>query len=124
MLYKIRLELARCKDYPEGAHDIGYEFAAPLTPDGHIDAEGWQKDRAHCRVLRFDRDAEHEVGHLIRKQGGSWAFHYDIHGDEDDDDAGYRFANHTFKPGEYVSVREDDDLVAYQVKRVQLVEID
>lgn len=125
MLYKIRLELARCKEYPEGAHDIGYEFAAPLTSDGHIDAEAWQKNRDHCRVLRFRRDEENEVGHLVRRPGGSWAFHYDIHaagqpGDEDDE-AGYRFANHAFRIGEYVSVREDDELLPYQVKRVQPV---
>jgi hypothetical protein len=38
-LSKIRLELARCKEYPEGAHDIGYEFAAPLTADSRIDGD-------------------------------------------------------------------------------------
>jgi hypothetical protein len=121
MLYKIRLELARCKDYPEGAHDIGYEFAAPLTLEGHIDAEGWHKDRAHCRVVRFRRGEDDDVGHVIRKPGGSWAFHYDIHSDGEDDESGYRFANHVFRTGEYVSVREDDALLAYQVTRVQAV---
>ena len=118
MLYKIRLELARCKNYPEGAHDIGYEFAAPLTPEGHIDAERWHKDREHCRVVRFRRGEENDVGHVVRRPGGSWAFHYDIHSDGEDDESGYRFGNHVFRTGEYVSVREDDALQAYQVKRV------
>jgi hypothetical protein len=120
-LSKIRLELARCKEYPEGAHDIGYEFAAPLTDDGRIDAESWLKNRDHCRVRRFRPDEEDDIGHLVRKRGGSWAFHYDIHSDEEEDEAGYRFGDHIFRPGEYVSVREDDELMAYKVVRVMKV---
>ena len=52
------------------------------------------------------------------KRGGSWAFHYDIHSDAEEDEAGYRFADHAFRPGEYVSVREDDELIAYKVVQV------
>lgn len=121
MLQKIRLELARCKEYPDGAHNIGYEFAAPLTAEGRIDAVEWQKQKDHCRVVRFRPGEADDVGHLIRKPGGSWAFHYDIHSDEEDDEAGYRFGDHVFRLGEYVSVREDDALLPYQVKRVQQV---
>ena len=61
-LSKIRLELARCKEHPDGAHDIGYEFAAPLKED--------------------------------------------------------RFGDHAFRLGEYLSVREDDELMPYKVVRV------
>lgn len=120
-LSKIRLELARCKEYPEGAHDIGYEFAAPLTAEGRIDGDGWLKDRDHCRVRRFRPGEEDDIGHLVRKRGGSWAFHYDIHSDEEEDEAGYRFADHVFRVGEYVSVREDDELMAYKVVQVMKV---
>jgi hypothetical protein len=118
MLYKIRLELARCKEHPEGASDIGYEFAAPLTVEGRIDAAAYGRDKARCRVVRFRRNEEDDIGHLIRKPGGSWAFHYDIASDGEDDEAGYRFADHIFKVGEYVSIREDEELLPYQVKRV------
>ena len=62
-------------------------------------------------MRRFWGDAEEEIGHLIRKPGGSWAFHYDILGDPDDDEAGYRFNQHRFMPGEYVSIREHDDVL-------------
>jgi hypothetical protein len=117
-LSKIRLELARCKEHPDGAHDIGYEFAAPLKDDGHIDAEGWVAQRDHCRVRRFRPKEEDDIGHLLRKPGGSWAFHYDIHSDDEEDEAGYRFGDHVFKVGEYVSVREDDELIAYKVVQV------
>jgi hypothetical protein len=88
-LSKIRLELARDHDFPIGSREHGYEFTAPLGPDGRIaDAE---KKRDCCRVRRFWNGHPDEVGHLIRKPGGSWAFHYDLLGDADDDEAGYRF---------------------------------
>lgn len=118
MLHKIRLELARCKGFPEGAPDIGYEFSAPLTSSGKIDADAFQHQKDHCRVVRFRRGEDDDVGHLIRRPGGSWAFHYDIHSDGEDDESGYRFGDHVFRTGEYVSIREDDELLPYQVKRV------
>ena len=39
-------------------HDdaIGYEFAAPLDPEGRLMPDLWKKHRDHCRVRRF-----HEV---------------------------------------------------------------
>jgi len=56
----------------------------------------------------------------IRKPGGSWAFHYDLHGDVDDDESGYRFGNHRFIPGEYVSIKEHDDVLrTFRVMMVQ-----
>ncbi len=41
-------------------------------------------------------------------RGGQWAFHYDIAGDPDLDEPGYRFGQHLFKVGEYVSLTEQD----------------
>lgn len=108
---KIRLELARDHDFPSGSSRHGYEFTAPLTGEGRIDAGGWRAHRDQCRVRRFWGREEDEVGHLTRKPGGSWAFHYDIHGDEDDDETGYRFGDHAFIPGEYVSIMEHDDVL-------------
>jgi hypothetical protein len=108
-LKKIRLELARDHDFPQGSNQHGYEFVAPIDPDGHLDADGWKEHRSQCRVRRFWGDEDEETGHLVRKPGGHWAFHYDIYGQQDDDESGYRFGNHLFKPGEYVSIREHDD---------------
>jgi hypothetical protein len=42
------------------------------------------------------------------KRGNAWTFHYDLHGDPSHDDTGFRFNSHTFAPGEYVSIREQD----------------
>lgn len=50
---RIRLELARDHVFPNGSHDRGYEFAAPIDDDGHIATNEWRKERMRCRVKRF-----------------------------------------------------------------------
>ena len=104
----IRLTLARDHDYPDGSAEHGYEFVAPLGEDGHIDVEEWRKQRARCKVRRFWAGEDDEHGHLIHTRGRTWAFHYDIDGDPDEDESGYRFESHVFAEGEYVSIREHD----------------
>jgi len=122
-LKRIRLELARDPEFPAGSHAHGYSFTAPLDGAGRIDAGAWKAARERCRVRRFWGDEPEQIGHLVRKPGGSWAFHYDIDGDDDDDEAGYRFGDHAFKPGEYVSIREHDDkLRTFHVVAVRDVE--
>ncbi len=106
---RIHLELARSREFPSGSGRHGYDFIAPLDRNGHIDPALWQKYRAHCGVRRFWGDEE-ETGHLVHKPGGPeharWVFDYDATA-EDDDEAGYRFGTHAFRPGEYVSIRDD-----------------
>ena len=53
VLKRIRLNLARSKEFPAGSAKHGYEFVAPLDANGHIDVELWRKYRAHCGVRRF-----------------------------------------------------------------------
>jgi hypothetical protein len=119
VLQRIRLELARDHEFPEGSRDRGYEFAAPLDANGHIDPVAWKAARARCRVKRFWGHQPAEVGHLVRKRGGSWAFHYDVNGRTDDDESGYRFGEHAFRPGEYVSIKEHDGVLrTFRVTRV------
>jgi hypothetical protein len=38
VLKRIRLNLARSKEFPLGSDRHGYEFVAPLDASGHIDA--------------------------------------------------------------------------------------
>lgn len=119
LLRHIHLELARDHDHPSGSAEHRYEFIAPLDQDGHIVAEAWKEVRERCRVKRVAADEPAEVGHLVHKPGGSWAFHYDIHGDPSHDEAGYRFNEHKFVPGEYVSIKEQDGaLRTFLVKAV------
>lgn len=121
MLTKIRLELARDREHPAGSKAIGYEFAAPLDGNGKIDPQEWHKRRDNCRVRRFRPGEADDAGHLIRKPGGAWAFHYDIHSDEEDDETGYRFGDHAFTLGEYVSIREEEGMRTFHVVRLQPV---
>jgi hypothetical protein len=81
MLKRIRLELARSKEFPMGSARHGYEFVAPLDNKGHIDPHLWQKYRQHCGVRRFWNGEDEEIGRLTHKPGGAeharWVFDYD-----------------------------------------------
>ena len=109
-LKRIVLHLARTKEFPNGSYKHGYEFLAPLDASEHIDADAWHGLRERCRVTRFWGGEQADIGHLLRRPGGSWAFHYDIAGDEDDE-AGYRFGSHAFRQGEYVSIKDQDGVL-------------
>ena len=89
-LKRIRLNVARSKQFPEGSVRHGYEFVAPLDADGHIDPKMWRQYRDHCRVRRF-WGSEEQIGQLVHKPGGKeharWVFDYDKTA-EDDDEAG------------------------------------
>ncbi|MFG1463157.1 hypothetical protein V5F77_09650 [Xanthobacter sp. DSM 24535] len=117
---EIRLELAREKDHPEGSRNFGYSFVAPLDENGRINPDLWHTHRDACRVVRFRPGEADDVGHLVRRPGGSWAFRYDVSGDEDDE-SGYRFGDEAFAPGEYVSIREDEEMHTYRVVSVEHV---
>ncbi len=123
LLRLVRLELAREPGHPEGSRDIGYEFIAPVDDSGHIMEEPFRHLKERCRVRRFNGQEPDEVGHVVRKRGGGWAFHYDIHGDPAHDDTGFRLNSHRFVPGEYVSIKEPDGhLMAYRV--ISVLELD
>ena len=106
-LTRVRLELARERGFPDGSRQHGYEMVAPLDGEGRLDADAWKAVRERCRVRRFWGGEADDIGHLIHRRGGSWAFRYDIDGDEDDE-AGYRLEHHAFNLGDYVSIRDED----------------
>jgi hypothetical protein len=123
-LKRIRLNLARSKEFPSGSPQHGYEFVAPLDSKGHIDPALWRQHRDHCRVRRFWAGNDDEIGRLVHKPGGAehagWAFHY-APDTSDDDEAGFRFGSHVFVPGEYVSIRDrdDDEMHTFRVAAVE-----
>jgi hypothetical protein len=122
-LKRIRLHLARSKEFPSGSAHHGYEFVAPLDAKGHIDPHLWQQYRSHCGVRRFWNGADEQVGRLVQKPGGAeharWVFDYDA-SRTDDDESGYRFGTHVFSLGEYVSIRDDaNEVHTFQVKSVE-----
>ena len=123
VLKRIRLNLARSKEFPSGSARHGYEFVAPLDGKGHIDAALWGQHREHCGVRRFWEGEEDQVGRLVHKPGGPeharWVFDYDVTAEEDDE-SGYRFGTHVFAPGEYVSIRDEDgEMHTFQVVSVE-----
>ena len=120
---RITLNLARSKEFPSGSARHGYQFLAPLDRSGHIDSALWHKHRDSCRVRRFWEDEDDEDGRLVHKPGGAeharWVFDYDATR-SDDDEAGYRFGAHAFKPGEYVSIANGDgELHTFRVVSVE-----
>jgi len=120
---RIRLNLARSKEFPQGSPKRGYEFVAPLDASGHIDVALWKQHRDHCRVRRFWEGEDDELGHLVHRPGGPeharWVFDYNPTR-ADDDESGYRFGAHAFRVGEYVSIRDEDgEMHTFQVASVE-----
>jgi hypothetical protein len=105
-LMRIRLELGRVQEFPEGSVRHGYEFVAPLTGDGHIDAESWRAAKAMCTVRRFWGDDPEERG-FLRHLGHGWRFDYPGRPTSDDEPF-FKLDRHTIEPGGYVSVTEHD----------------
>jgi len=124
VLKRIRLNLARSKEFPLGSVKHGYEFVAPLDGKGHIDAHLWQQYRKRCGVRRFWSGEDDKIGRLVHKPGGAeharWVFDYDVER-VDDDESGYRFGVHAFTPGEYVSIRDEEgEMHTFRVASVEL----
>ena len=95
MLKKIRFELARTKEFPEGNARCGYELMAPLDPTGHIDPDGWAKAKDKCTVRRFWERAADEHGKLRKSGQSHWYFDYGP-GTEDDEPV-FKLDRHVFK---------------------------
>jgi hypothetical protein len=102
---RIHLELARTPGFPEGSARHGYDLIAPLTAEGHVDLESWQRNRERCKVTRFWGDSPEENGHLLHVRGG-WCFDYG--GGDDDDELFFKLDRHVFSPGAYVTLSERD----------------
>ncbi|WP_163272986.1 hypothetical protein [Chelativorans alearense] len=114
--HHVRLELAREKGHPLGDRTDGYDLLVPLDAEGRLDPAEWKSHQAACRVRRFRSGHEDLIGRLRRKPGGQWYFDY-AEGEEDDE-AGFRFGDERFVPGEYVSIRSGGTMHTYQVRIV------
>lgn len=116
----IQLELAREPGHPFGDRERIYQFYLPLTEGGHIDTHLWRENAAICRVRRFRPNEVDARGVVTRDDGGRWVFSY-ADGADTDVQAGFRFANERFLPGEHISIREDDGKMhKFQVISVRL----
>src|ERR1051325_10374108 len=103
---RIRLELARSHDFPEGSTRHGYEFTLPLSAEERLDVAAYTRNPQVCTVHRFWEGEGDETGQLIRTGRGGWAFSF--RAGEEDDEPIHRLPDHVFRTGEYLSVREPD----------------
>ena len=122
-LRKVTLHAARSKEFPEGSIRHGYDFVAPLTEDGHIDLEAWKAHRGECFAHRFWAGEPAMQGLLVHRAGGlggsTWAFEWKSPRAGGEAEEGFRFGDHAFRVGEYVSVREaEGDLLTFRVVSV------
>ena len=123
-LRKVTLQAARSKAFPDGSIRHGYDFVAPLTEEGRIDLDAWRVHRGECFAHRFWADEPTMQGLLVHRAGGrggsTWTFEWKSpHAAANDEDEGFRFGDHAFKVGEYVSVREPEGgLLTFRVTSV------
>ena len=101
----------------------GYDFVAPLTDDGHIDLEAWKAHRGECFAHRFWGGEPSLRGLLVHRAGGrggsTWSFEWNKGARNEEEEEGFRFGDHAFKVGEYVSVREEEgELLTFRVTSV------
>jgi hypothetical protein len=52
-LQRVRVELARDHDFPDGSNQHGYEFVLPLDAESRFDTSRWRRDATVCTVRRI-----------------------------------------------------------------------
>jgi len=115
MIRHVRLELARCHEFPEGSAERGYTLLLPLTSAGLLDREEWEQspDRAHFE--RFWNGSD-DHGWLKHDRAGWKLVFADA---PDDEEVIFRGDQHRFVEGEYVTLRErDGEMHTFRVARV------
>ena len=112
---KIRIELAREPDHPEGDAGVAYVILAPLDANDKIDPALWRAHREACRITRSRPSEEDEHGHLVHRQGGGWILHYESN---KPDATGFHFADERFVSGEYVSINEAGKMHTFRVTSI------
>jgi len=115
---RVRLEVARSRDFPEGSNRHGYEFALPLDDDGKFDLAAYKKTPQLATVHRFWPGEGDSTGEILHTGRGRWVFSYDP--GEGDAEAIPHLTEHRFKVGEYLAVREPGG--AEHTFRIVLVE--
>jgi len=98
----IRMELARNPEFPEGSLHHGYLLHAPLDRQGRLDATAYQSERDRAVVEEFWGDKDPKRGRLVHRNRNLWCFSFG----ESDEEPIFHFGDHTFSPGEYLTVRD------------------
>jgi len=102
MLRTVRLELARCRDFPEGSPTHGYELRIPLDARGKLDVGEMPAHRHETTFRRF-WGGEDETGRVHHDHRG-WKLAFSGGPEE----IIFKGDVHRFLPGDYVSIAERD----------------
>ncbi len=105
-LMKVRLELGRTPDYPEGNSLQGYELVLPLDENGYICPAEWRKYKDLCTVRRFGGGFTNRRG-LIRHVGQGWQLDYDPRTDADNEPV-LKLDKHVVASDNYISLSGSD----------------
>lgn len=117
---RIRLELARHPQFPEGSSRHGFELALPLDGDGYIDQHAYQAQPELRRVRRFWDGEEDAVGTIRHMRNGRWLFSF--YPDDRVNEPIPHLAGHRFREGEYISVCDADGKVfTYRVTELRAI---
>ncbi len=120
-LRRITLQLARNPGLPAGDPAQGYFVIAPIDAEDRLDVEAWRANRKACRVYHFHPDTAERADGWLTHRGSHWAFHYDEDQEGEDDDV-FRFGDHVFREGEYVTIaRHGETALTYKVTDISPV---
>jgi hypothetical protein len=116
MMRNVRLELARCTEFPEGSSTHGNELRLPLARNGKLDRDELHKQRGESGFRRFWGEAD-EHGDIKHGHRG-WLLSF-APGTEEDEVI-FNGDEHCFIAGEYVSIKERDGMTrTFHVARVR-----
>jgi hypothetical protein len=101
---RVRLELARSHEFPEGSTRHGYVVVLPLDEAGRIDEASYRKTPELCTLHRFWEGEGDSVGQVVHRGARRWAFAY--HAGREDDEPVPHLSEHVFREGQYLAVRE------------------
>lgn len=104
-MHAVRLELARCREFPEGSKTHGYALRLPLDIEGRLSPSNWSRQRHSAPFVRFWGE-DTEKGRLVHGRHG-WGLVFE---DDNEVEPIFRSAEHRFAEGEYVSITERDGM--------------
>ena len=111
----VRLELARCREFPDGSRTHGYALTLPLDPQGRLTPSNWSRQRHSASFTRFWGE-DSESGRLVHGRHG-WGLAFD---DDSEVEPIFRSVEHRFAEGEYISITERDGMTrTFRVAAVQ-----
>ena len=110
----VHLDLAPEHELPEGSANDRYTLLLPLGPDGRILETEARRHPHHCRVSRIDPAGGITRGLMRPGPDRHWRFDFG-----ETEEAGFRFGEERFAPGQYVVVLRGQDHHTYKVVALQ-----